>query len=84
MTSSVMQHLTFEFFFFFRNVLRIRGFANTHSCKENILKLIAMLHSNKGITITYENNIILRVTLYGIPIIGKIILKEALKIRCLG
>jgi len=43
-----------------------------------------MLHSNEGITVTYVNNIILRVALHGLPITGKIILKEALKICCLG
>jgi len=70
--------------FYFRAMLRIRGFANRHWCKENILKLIAIYHSNEGITIKYENNIILRVALYGLPITGKIILKETLKICCLG
>jgi hypothetical protein len=43
-----------------------------------------MYHSNEGITVKYENNIILKVALYGLPITGKIILKEALKVYGLG
>jgi len=65
-------------------MLRIRCFANTHRCKENILKLTALLHSKEEFTIKYEKNISLRVALYDFPITRKIILKEVLKICCLG
>jgi len=35
-------------FVFFRTMLRIRGFANTHRCKENILKLTALFIPRKN------------------------------------